>query len=328
VKHRRSQGLRVRTVPIDEVYSEFGFGEEDPQSIRAFLAYAYHHWEDRPRYVLLLGDATYDFKDHLGTGAKNHVPPLLIQTSYLKTASDPAFAAVNGEDLLPDLAIGRLPAANFEELRTMVAKILAYESSEVTRSGRAVLVTDDPDDAGDFVADADSLVNGILAARPVESIRLSELSPSATRARIYRAFDEGHSLLSYIGHGGIHLWADENVFNIGDVQYLAPQREQPILLTMNCLNGYFHFPYFNALSEELLKADGKGVIAAFSPSGLSLNDAAHVFHQALLAEILEGGHARLGDAVLAAQSTYALSGAFPELIAIYHLFGDPALVLR
>jgi hypothetical protein len=51
-------------------------------------------------------------------------------------------------------------------------------------------------------------------------------------------------------------------------------------------------------------------------------------HQALLEELLEGGHARLGDAVLAAQSTYALSGAFPELIAIYHLFGDPALVLR
>jgi hypothetical protein len=37
---------------------------------------------------------------------------------------------------------------------------------------------------------------------------------------------------------------------------------------MNCLNGYFHFPYFNSLSEELLKAEGKGIIAAFSLSGL------------------------------------------------------------
>ena len=24
---------------------------------------------------------------------------------------------------------------------------------------------------------------------------------------------------------------------------------------MNCLNGYFHFPYFNSLAEELLKAE-------------------------------------------------------------------------
>jgi hypothetical protein len=36
------------------------------------------------------------------------------------------------------------------------------------------------------------------------------------------------------------------------------------------LNGYFHFPYFNSLSEELVKAEGKGAIAAFSPSGMSL----------------------------------------------------------
>ncbi|GMR24644.1 MAG: hypothetical protein BMS9Abin37_3222 [Acidobacteriota bacterium] len=39
-------------------------------------------------------------------------------------------------------------------------------------------------------------------------------------------------------------------------------------------------------------------------------------------------HERLGDAVLAAQKTYASSGAFPELLAIYHLFGDPALRLK
>jgi len=32
----------------------------------------------------------------------------------------------------------------------------------------------------------------------------------------------------------------------------------------------------------------------------------------------------LGDAVLAAQEAYAESGAFPELLGIYHLFGDPA----
>ena len=38
--------------------------------------------------------------------------------------------------------------------------------------------------------------------------------------------------------------------------------------------------------------------------------------------------ARLGDAVLAAQEKYAGTGAFPELLSIYHLLGDPALKLR
>jgi hypothetical protein len=97
---------------------------------------------------------------------------------------------------------------------------------------------------------------------------------------------------------------------------------------MNCLNGYFHFPYFNSLSEELLKAEGKGIIAAFSPTGLSLNSPAHRFHKALLNELVHRGHERLGDAVLAGQAAYADTGAFPELLRIYHLLGDPALRLR
>ncbi len=35
----------------------------------------------------------------------------MVKTNYLWTPSDPSYAAVNGADLLPDLAIGRLPAA-------------------------------------------------------------------------------------------------------------------------------------------------------------------------------------------------------------------------
>jgi hypothetical protein len=134
--------------------------------------------------------------------------------------------------------------------------------------------------------------------------------------------------VSYIGHGGIHVWADEDLLDIDDVGLLSPQPEQPLLLTLNCLNGYFHFPYFDALGEALTKAEGRGAIAAISPSGLSVNDAARVFHRALLEELEGGGHLRLGDAILAAQATYAESGALPEMIAIYHLFGDPALKLR
>jgi hypothetical protein len=131
-----------------------------------------------------------------------------------------------------------------------------------------------------------------------------------------------------VGHGGIALWASENVFEGGDVSSLSPQPSQPIVMTMNCLNGYFHFPYFDALGEALVKARHKGAIAAFSPIGLSLNAPAHHFHRVLMAELTSGRHARLGDAVLAAQTSYAESGLLPELLSIYHLLGDPARQLR
>ena len=327
---RQSEGLKVETVAIEEIYSEFGFGEPTPEAVKDFLSYAYHNWrQPSPRYVLLLGDATFDFKDHLQTGVTNQVPPRMVKTSYLWTASDPSYAAVNGDDLLPDLAIGRLPAATVEQVRAMVEKIVAYEAGEVgLHRSAVVLVADNADGAGNFEADADKLAAKVLASKNPEKIYLSQLGPAATRNSILQRFDEGASLVSYMGHGGIHLWASENFFNGSDVASLGPQSQQPLVLTMNCLNGYFHFPYFNSLAEELLKAEGKGAIAAFSPSGLSLNEPAQRLHRAVLQELFRGNHERLGDAMLAGQAVYTASRAFPELLSIYHLMGDPALTLR
>jgi hypothetical protein len=36
----------------------------------------------------------------------------------------------------------------------------------------------------------------------------------------------------------------------------------------------------------------------------------------------------LRDAVLGSQAAYSETGAFPQLLGIYHLLGDPALRLR
>ena len=63
-------------------------------------------------------------------------------------------------------------------------------------------------------------------------------------------------------------------------------------------------------------------------TGLSLNRPAHRFHKAILEQVVNQNHGRLGDAILAAQGIYAHTGSLPELITVYHLLGDPALKLR
>jgi hypothetical protein len=87
-------------------------------------------------------------------------------------------------------------------------------------------------------------------------------------------------------------------------------------------------PNLDALPEALLKAEGRGVAAAFSPSSLSLDGPAHEYHRAVMAEPTRGTHVRLGDAILAAQRTYAETGLMPELLDVYQLIGDPALGIR
>jgi hypothetical protein len=328
VELRREQGLVARTVAIEDVYQEFGFGEAGPEAIRAFLAYAYQSWKKpSPRYVVLLGDSTYDPKDYLATHVADRVPFHPVKTSFLWTSSDPAYAAVNGDDLVPDIAIGRLPAASLAQAETLVDKLVAFERAGQALDGKAVLVADNADLAGSFEADAEDVAATVLPGREVQRIYLRDFGAS-TRAEIAGAFDAGSSLLSYVGHGGTAVWASENVFNNQDVSALAAAAQQPLLLTLNCLNGFFHFPPLNSLAEELVKAEGKGAIAAFSPSGLSTNAAAHVYHKAVLTEIAHGRHPRLGDALLAAQAAYADTGSFPELLSIYHLFGDPAMKIR
>jgi hypothetical protein len=315
-------------VATEELADEFGFGENRPEAVRGLVEYAYQHWR-RPsvRYVLLVGDATYDPKNHLGAGTVNHVPPYMLRTTYLWTVSDPAVGAVNGEDLLPDLAVGRLPAASAEEARAMAEKIVAWERAGNSFGGPAVLVADNPDHGGDYEGDSEELAARYLPGRPVERIYLAGLG-AGTRDAIRSAFDRGAGLVSYAGHGGILIWATENVFNNTDVAALAPQGQQPFAMMMNCLNGYFLFPPFNSLGEDLLKAPDKGAIAVFAPSGLSLNGPAHLYQQALLSELATGRHARLGDALLEAQAAYTDAGGNPELLDIFQLLGDPALTLR
>lgn len=329
VRHREGQGLASRAVSLEQIQDEFGHGERSPQMIRDFLAYAYHHWaQPSVRYVLLLGDATYDPKEYLTTASRRDlVPTQQVKSMFLWTASDPWFAAVNGEDAIPDLALGRLTAGTLAEAEAVVAKLIAFEASGQSLSGKAVLVADNPDVAGDFEANANDIA-GLLVPREVQRIYLSQLGAAGAKAAVLGAFDAGAALVSYVGHGSQGLWASEGILRSTDVALLKPQAQQPLVLTMTCSNGYFLSPGLNALSERLVLAGDKGAIGAFSPSGLSLDDAAHLYHRALVQQLQGGRHERIGDLVLQAQKDYADTGAFPELLALYHLFADPALRVR
>ena len=171
------------------------------------------------------------------------------------------------------------------------------------------------------------IAQSYFAGRNPRLLLLSELG-AGTRPAIQDALNSGLSYLSYVGHGGAAVWASENVWNSWDAPSLQTQSLQPLLITLDCLNGYFVAPSYESLAESLVKAEGRGAIASFSPSGLSLDGPAHQYHRALMAELTSGRHLRLGDALLAAQQTYAQSGLMPELVSVYHLLGDPATRIR
>ena len=134
--------------------------------------------------MLLLGDSTYDPRNFIGTSQPSPLPALWTKTSYLWTVSDPLLAAVNGEDALPDLAIGRLPATTVEEAQTLVEKLIAWEDSGQGLSGAAALVADNPDLAGDFEANARDIAQSFLAgAEPAAAAQSSSGRGRVPRSR-------------------------------------------------------------------------------------------------------------------------------------------------
>ena len=107
---RASQGLSVLVATVGDIYDEYGYGEKDPAALRMFIE-ATRRWTRVPRYVLLVGDATFDPRNYLGFGDFDLVPTKLIVTRELKTASD-SWLTDFDDDGAADVAIAALVYAH------------------------------------------------------------------------------------------------------------------------------------------------------------------------------------------------------------------------
>ena len=318
VKLRQSQGLSVIVANIDDVYDEFNYGAKDPQAIRSFLTAA-KRWQTPPRYVLLVGDASFDERVYLGLGDFDFVPTKLLMSDLLLTASDTWFTDFD-DDGAPDIPIGRLSARVARDVTAEVAKIVAYETDAQPPSRKVVLVSD-ADAALDFHANSVALEDSIPPGFDVVDINVAASGGASARQQLLSTFDDA-LLVNYIGHGSVEIWSNTSFFGRADVGSL-PGGRTPIVLAMTCLNGYFHDIYTDSLAETLQRAPN-GAVAVWASSALTSPETQLPADEALLHALLAGGDIRLGDAVAAAQR-----GSFtPDIRRTFILFGDPAMRVR
>ncbi len=117
---RAQQSMRTLAIPVDAIYDQFNDGVPEPQAINNFIRFASQNWTVLPRYVLLVGDASYDPKGFVAPPEANQLPTFLVETVFGgETASDVGFVQLN-EDPWPDLAIGRVPARSVEQVEIFV----------------------------------------------------------------------------------------------------------------------------------------------------------------------------------------------------------------
>lgn len=346
---RTNQGLRVVKIDVQDIYDEVSGGRVDPEAIRTFLAYAYQHWNaggEPPRYVLLVGDGHYDFKDAAGRHLPNLIPPYLASVDpWLgETGADNRYVAIDGpDDYLPDMAIGRIPAKTAADVTAYYDKVVAYETAPAgSWQDRAFFVADRANDpSGNFWALSDEVrLNWLPESYDDRAIYLGmpNLQTGAQmRAAIQGAFNEGGVYLQWFGHASQFRWGSTPLYDILAPPGLASNAQMPFSVHYGCWSGYFlgiqGSPQYGnneqSLGEVLLLTPGKGSIADLSPSGLHVGSALQTLNQGLLKTIFQDRVARVGDAVTDARLYfYANSAMWHDVIDTTILFGDPALALR
>lgn len=320
---RRSQGLTVSVVDVEDIYDEFSFGAHGPRAIRDFLARANSIWTSAPRYVIFVGDAIYDPRNHEGRGNFDFVPTKLVDATYNETASDDWFADFDN-DGIADIPVGRLPVRTSAEATLVVSKIISFLPANVPQS--AFLVADDPTGYYfNFEVSNDQVQTLVSPSLTVHRLnRRTETSDAVARANIIAKFNQGQALVNYTGHGNVDVWTGGAIFRSQDAFALTNGNKLPFVVVMDCLNGYFHDTFLVSMSESLLKAPSGGAVAAFASSGLTLPEGQHAMSQQLYILLYGGQSIPLGDAIKTAKA----ATTDIDVRRTWIFFGDPSMKIR
>jgi hypothetical protein len=357
---RQAEGLRTMVVSIDDVYDRFDDGFFSPEAIKSFLKYAWTNWSPRPRYALLMGDASWDYKNasvsdeyyadwhwSMATGAtlvyKNSstpyepgevkntrqlIPTMQWQSPFGHAASDNYFAAVNGFNDAPDIAVGRFPVVELAEAQAIVDKTLAATRHATAAAAQGALFI--TDDLVPHQRESDHLVERAEQDGwvPTRIYPKEEDSDNAQHTKaILSAFDRGQSLVVFAGHGGRYIWRtgppdlkkNHDLFTLAHLDELKPGEQLPVVISLTCYSAPFDHPTADSIGEKLLRLPDKGAVAVVASSWRT--QAQFSLGSALIDDLGTKAMPRLGDAFLAAQRMPQQRGTRNS----YNLLGDPTL---
>ena len=357
---RKNDKLSVLVVTTQQVYNEFASGQPDPTAIRDLCRYFYQQNKNGLRYLLLFGDATYDYRnieallspvDQANTvpvyQSRESLHPLLSYSSddyfgFLKDGDGEWAENFTGDQHL-DIGVGRLPVKSVEEAKVVVDKLIRYGEDKALLGDwrtKLLFVADDGDD-NTHQRDADQLASYVEAQAPAyrpERVFLDafpqttatvgntvvEYAPTVNQ-RIGKDIAEGRLIVNYTGHGGVDGWAQEQILTLSDLLKLKNGR-LPLFVTATCEFGRYDDPASLSGAEVALLSPTGGAIALLTTTRPVFADKNLLLTQAFYRNVFRpigGGMPRLGD-IMRATKAGSLSGVQNRNFA---LLGDPSMQL-
>ena len=250
------------------------------------------------------------------------------------------YGDLDGDDL-PDVSVGRLAANSLADANVIVDKIVNYDETARTADWqrRALFIADNNDPAGNFPALSDEIVNGYLPSDlvvtraylpgQIPATPATAAQIAATKKVISDTMQSGAWLVQYTGHGAPQFWASERLLTVADVAGYKNGSRLPVLMTFNCLDGWFMDPKpsYQALAEVQQRQPGGGAIAVISPTGEGITPDQQAFRKVLMTVIFQDKVREIGKALDLAKRRYAANRGAQYLVETMTLFGDPAMRL-
>jgi len=356
--HQQHDGYRTLVVTTSQVFNEFGSGTTDPIAIRDFLKMYHDRYGNDPanklKYVLLFGDASYDYKDRISNNT-NFVPAWENNFSLDPLATyttDDFFGLLDdNEDInstattnLLDIGIGRVPAKNADEAKNFVDKVETYFAPQSLGPWRNELtfIADD-EDQNLHLQDAEIITATAATTAPVfneEKIYLDAFPqqtgsdgssyPQANQAINNKVYN-GNLIWNFNGHGGSGRLAEETILDQEIVNSWNNATRLPLFITATCDFAPYDIPQVNSLGENILLRPKTGAIALMTTTRIVFASSNRVMNNNYLQFALKpdanGKYKPLGDAVKEAKNyTNQTSGDITNNRK-FTLLGDPALTI-
>ncbi|MCF7809494.1 carboxypeptidase regulatory-like domain-containing protein [bacterium] len=266
INWRKRQGYPTEVIVISD-------DDDSNVDVKHAIEEAYFEWEIPPEYICLIGDADTQ-------NAQFKIATWDVGRAYM-WETDYRYVLLEGDDLLPEMAIGRISARSVNELQNVINnKIIPYEVDPYLDNtdwyGSAALMSNDQRTGYSSIYLQRWLSQTLreVGFAEVDTFYFVHNNQVSGHQFIENSINEGISFFCYRGWGQFN-----GAWSVGDADDLRNERMLPFILMPTCNTGDFadHVQFPNGYTEDFLWGGRGGAIGSIGSSGFTHTNYNNVF---------------------------------------------------
>jgi hypothetical protein len=252
VEWRKQRGFTVYTTSTSSIGTS-------TTAIKNYIQNAYQNFDPAPEYVALVGDVGGSYSiptfegDNYGFGHN---------TYGNACEGDHPYSQLNGNDLYPEVLIGRMSVRTTSDLSTVVSKIITYEKATymdfMQNYYETASLVGDPSTSGNSCAITNEYIAELLENHGVDDVRL-KTSGGSYNSWMRNNLADGVLYFNYRGYLGVSGFTSSDIDNASNGFML------PFASVLTCGTGSFSEDNAS-LTESFFRAgtpaNPKGAVAS------------------------------------------------------------------